>query len=404
MKKSAHSDCCEDCSILDKAFIWLSRQNVYIQYLLKISGYFVAFWIFSLMVITILKNENNLNALYASAVSTTHLSPVYVGLIAAFVEILKIIVGQIFDIKSAFHPPINGALVLLTSNEIVANPKTHEPQINLSLCDNVGDNIYMYKFDDIKRMNNVISCVVKFIKSFLGTGTNVNIAYYRLLNTTIPFVIGRRLHKSGCKHKVYHREGCVFSAYFNQPSLSKGLPAVLPLLNVEIEILDFNLKKKLNIPIDLPNGTSIKDLSVILADIIQKHGGYDERTLLLFDSTSSVVSFESLKELNEKGLINRVILIRTSPKQSRRLTPLEMSTIGEILREFLETMYSKFALYKNNLPLNVAFKTPSAISHYVGFYASALYIKYRLYTFNINTRRYDLIYIIDGNSEWIQEI
>jgi len=37
------------------------------------------------MAIILLERENNLNALYVSAVGTTQLAPVYVGLIAALI-------------------------------------------------------------------------------------------------------------------------------------------------------------------------------------------------------------------------------------------------------------------------------------------------------------------------------
>lgn len=74
-------------------------------------------------------------------------------------------------------------------------------KINLSLCDNVGD-------CDV--MDNVISCVVK---SFLGTGNNVNIVYYRLLNTTILFVIGHRLHKSDASIRYITEKDVFFSIF-----------------------------------------------------------------------------------------------------------------------------------------------------------------------------------------------
>ncbi len=117
---------CNDCSLLYRIQIKLSRLHIYIQFAIKS---LIAFIIFSLItyIIIIIYNFNEYNLVY------------YVGVIGAIAETLRTYIFTVIGLRPSFIPKERGALIVLTSSENIREDTIRNyirnSHIRLSNCD-----------------------------------------------------------------------------------------------------------------------------------------------------------------------------------------------------------------------------------------------------------------------------
>ncbi len=358
---------CDDCPLFYKIQIKLSRLHIYLQFAIKS---LLAFLIFSsITYITILLYDfNEYNLVY------------YVGIIGAIAETLRTYIFTVIGLRPSFIPKEKGALIVLTSSENIREDTIRNyisnRHIKLSDCDFFHNNIYVINILN-KEIKDILSILDILIKKYISDGQNISILYYRLLNPSLAFIIGRWLYRTGYTHQVYHREGCIYSASriytLNDDYISKIFNKEN--LYYKVSIIKFN--DKINLKELLSDITNIDKISI---DFI------DEKTLILVDTTTSEIDWDALRRLYNRNIINKILLIEIKPKDlRRRLSPYEILMISYIITKIIAYIYRSY-----RKTLNISFKTASAIAHYIGLQTS--YIGYNVFIYNPQKRMHDVMY------------
>ncbi|NJD99281.1 hypothetical protein E3E26_05725 [Thermococcus sp. LS1] len=395
---SNHCQECENCAFTTRALVWLARQSNTFQYLIKIAIYFIFFWGLGVLLIMILHH----NTTFSEKMPYTHVNPIYFGFVGAIWEALKIFVYNSISMPPTFMPKTNSVLIVLTSKSIPRSKNI----IDLSLCDYPGRNVFIHEFKNKDSPVKSVECLMEFIRTFIETKLTVNLAYYKLYNTAFAFIIGRMMYLRGYDHKVYHRWGCIFSSRYKdqEHKKSRKFDEIVSVLNrsflISLEVLKANNGEISSEKIPIGKFLSIQDILQEIIDFINNTGGYSEKTMILLDSTMTELSREALCKLIDSDVIEKVIILRAKVKDSRyrdKLYSHEVSAIAILFEQVLDEVYRTYSTMSTpDFSINIAFKTPSAIAHYIGYNAS--HVNYKVFMFDVDSGEYTNVYKIKGNN------